>query len=455
MSVRAKSILYTLVTMAYASAAIGAPVVFNATGIYDENSSNSNEVEKSAAGAPDNVATFAADVLAAYSAGAGGIIDFDSGSFGTTDVLRGVFDSGARYVDYRTSADMQSVGRTGSFDPISGGRGATTTSDRSTWQFSVGPALRSDAGNPDDRLRVNRIGLTVLSRDHSTYPLDVRATATYSDLSTETLTASIGRSTKVNSTTPFDNTDDTFFGFTAPTGAGINSIRLDGFVPGTTTPRATRIAIDDLGFMTIQDPWTRIDHFEGYGPGDNINGQNGWSASGTQTVEADPGAFGNQALKVSGSSRDIYTGATIADGGTGTLFFRFYVPSGTDVVDFGVGTTSNSPPTSGSQIADYLRIQESTSSPYLRVEVYDDNAWKTVGSFLTDTWYNVWNVIDNETNTWQARIEGPGFTRPGRGRLRRPRRHRVRLPRLDHDRFRPGQFLHPDELGPQWAGFHR
>ncbi|MDY0166819.1 MAG: PEP-CTERM sorting domain-containing protein [Thermoguttaceae bacterium] len=400
----------SLTVMLVVSTAAGAPLVLNVTGTYDENVVNSNTVDKSAAGAPNDVVTFTNDVLAAYNAGFGGVIDFDEGSFGTTDLFRGVFDSGARYVDFHTSAVMQSVGRNGSFDPISGGRGTTSTSDRSSWELTVGPGLGNGAGGSNDRLRVNQIGLTVLSRDHSQYPIDVRATATYSDLSTESIIANIGRSTKIDSSQPFQDTDDTFFGFTAPAGTGINSIRLESFAPGTTNPRSTRIAMDDLGFITVPEPWTRIDNFEGYDPGDNIHGRNGWSASGTQTVETDPGAFGNQALKISESGRNIYTGATIADGDTGTLFFRFYVPSGTDAVDFGVGTTSNSPPTSGSQIADYLRIYETTSSPYLRVDVYDDDDWQTVGSFLKDSWYNVWNVIDNETNTWQARIEGPGFT---------------------------------------------
>lgn len=150
--------------------------------------------------------------------------------------------------------------------------------------------------------------------------------------------------------------------------------------------------------------WTLIDDFESYDVGTNIHGQNGWTATGElQTVQDDPGAFGNQALQVTQDRKHIYKAATIADGDTGTLFFRFHVPAGQSV-DFGVGTTIENPPVDGTHISDYFRIVGTS------LQVHHNNGWRGVGSYSTGSWYNVWNVIDNQNDKWHAYIEGPGFT---------------------------------------------
>ncbi len=407
MTFRAPCLSAGLAFVFLASTVAGAPVVIDVTGVYDENGVASNAVDKSASGAPNDVAAFTGDVAAAYAAGLGGVIGFDR-SLGTPDGFRGVYGGGARYVDFNTGVSMQSVSGTGTFLPISGSasetHGTTTNSDGSSWQLDVGPVVEGKTGTASTWHQVSQVGLTALSRAHSHYPLDVRATATFSDSSTQAVTSTIGRSTKIADWN-FTNTDDTFFGFTAPAGQSIESIRLESFAPGTTTPRATRVAIDDLGFVTQAKPSSFIDDFTGYSAGQSIDGQNGWTAPVIGIVEDDPGAFGNRALRVSGGSQDIFKSATVANDDTGTLFFRFFVPE-SESPDFAVGLTTAATPSAAGDHASSFRIVGS------KLQAYDGSSFQDIaasGTLVPNSWYNVWQVLDNPSDTWQAYIEGPGF----------------------------------------------
>src|SRR6185436_1788786 len=73
------------------------------------------------------------------------------------------------------------------------------------------------------------------------YPLDLRATVTFNDGSTESALATIGNPRP---------TDDTFFGFSAPGNLVITNLLLQSFQTNTTTPVADRIGWDDFGFIT-------------------------------------------------------------------------------------------------------------------------------------------------------------------------------------------------------------
>ena len=135
----------------------------------------------------------------------------------------------------------------GSFWTVSGnpnGYGITTSTDQAMYNLAIGPI--SDANTlavlPNDR--VVKLGFVVCSRTHATYPLDVKATVSYTDGTTESVTSTISAPRTV---------DDTFYGFTAPAGAGITNLLLESFSVGTTTPVSSRIGIDDLGFITVSD----------------------------------------------------------------------------------------------------------------------------------------------------------------------------------------------------------
>ena len=143
-----------------------------------------------------------------------------------------------------------------------------------------------------------------------------------------------------------------------------------------------------------------IDDFQGLALDDNINGQNGWTAIGTQLVKPDPVGGGNQVLRVYDDVKSIYKAATVSDPDTGTLFFRFRVPSG-ETPDVCVslsdpaGISGTYPGTTTFRVA--------TSS----LMVYD-GGWKTVstGSWSPDTWYSVWLVAGTASDTWQAYLKG-------------------------------------------------
>ncbi len=208
------------------------------TGVYDENTDNTNTVDVNAAGAT----AFAATVLSAFDADLGGVIDFDtsnvSGSQGTEHSAT-YGTSATQTFNFTTSTSGGLAGTTGSFFAISGGNGfiqiQDTTSQLYTFNQNNDGAI---AGAP----LVSQIGFTLLPRSNAAYPLDVLATATYTDGSTADVTSTLGN---------VKQTTDTFVGFTAPAGEGIASLNLQSFQTGTTTAVSTRVGIDDLGFVTV------------------------------------------------------------------------------------------------------------------------------------------------------------------------------------------------------------
>ncbi len=152
--------------------------------------------------------------------------------------------------------------------------------------------------------------------------------------------------------------------------------------------------------------WTLIDDFDGYTTGSEIRYAPGWTVTGSniasQVVAVDPVDAGNRVLAAVSNAANIYTTATIAQGATGTLFFRMYIPDLGG--DFSVGMTTEAAPTQAGHHADSFR----TAGGELRV--HPDATYYAVGSVDAGSWYNVWHVLDNQADTWQAYIEGPGFT---------------------------------------------
>ena len=211
------------------------------TGVYDENTDNTNTVDVNVAGAT----AFAETVLSAFNADLGGVIDFDTSDVGGsqgTEHSATYGTSATQTFNFTTSTSGGLAGTTGSFFAISGGNGFIQIQNATSQLYTFN---QDDDGAIAGAPLVSQIGFTLLPRSNADYPLDVLATATYTDGSTADVTSTLGN---------VKQTTDTFVSFTAPAGEGIASLNLQSFQTGTTTAVSTRVGIDDLGFVTVPEP---------------------------------------------------------------------------------------------------------------------------------------------------------------------------------------------------------
>lgn len=220
---------------------------FSTVSVYDENTDKTNAVNTDATG---TLATFTSAVATASANGLGGVIDFDTPSVTPSGTIHSAEfgTSGGNFLQF-TTLGIQGVTSGGSFNPISKTNGIARNGDANNFAFTFGNFSDAATGGNVLDLDLTQVGFTVLSRTNASYPLDVRATVTYSDLSTSVVTSNIGNQKGL---------DDTFMSFTASSGLTISSINLESFQTGTTTSVNTRIAIDDLGFIAIPEPSSAI-----------------------------------------------------------------------------------------------------------------------------------------------------------------------------------------------------
>jgi len=200
--------------------------------------SGTNAIDKSATAL--TATTFATAVAAAWNSGSGGVLHLPTAVPNDTTVYHGNYGN-ARRIVITSSANMQNVAyNPTSFTPITAPNATTTKANQSDYTLTLGLIDTSTEQPPVDEV-IKQAGLVVLSRGTGAYPLDIRVTATFSDNSTAMATAKVGRGS---------GTDDTFFGFIAPEGTGITSLRLQSFVTNSVTPVADRICWDDFAFIT-------------------------------------------------------------------------------------------------------------------------------------------------------------------------------------------------------------
>jgi hypothetical protein len=207
-----------------------------------------NFVDSSATSAPNDLVTFSNAVYSAYAENLGGDFDFPI-TLTSATVFQGTYGvARSKRLTFTTSQTMQTFSPpAGTFWTVSGstnGYGLTTKTDVSSYSLAIGPVSDATTLSPLTGDRVVKLGFVICSRTDANYPLDVRATVSYTDGTTESVTSTI------SSPRTFD---DTFYGFTAPGGAGITNLLLESFVVGTTTPIANRIGFDDLGFITATE----------------------------------------------------------------------------------------------------------------------------------------------------------------------------------------------------------
>jgi hypothetical protein len=163
---------------------------------------------------------------------------------------------------------------------------------------------------------------------------------------------------------------------------------------GTTLITGTSAAADepaDAGF-------TETLNFEQYAR-TALDGQDGWTASSAAKVIADPLNGNNQVLEMVGGNQKSYRAIPqIADGTTGTLFFRFMR---TGSVDTSFGLTDVDNPTGTGDSRAYVNNQNSDT-----MLARDGGAFTPVGTWGRDAWQCVWVVADNATDKISVYSQG-------------------------------------------------
>jgi hypothetical protein len=219
-------------------------ITYTGVGVYDENATIvspnliSNQVDTDAAagvgsGSNVSVAQFTIDVLSAFNANSGGVVNFDGAAMTTEkafDVTYGLSQANTLTVTLTTLAgavptfSFQTGGDANSV-PVSGTQyfGLSSGSDFG-FTFSV-PLVKW--------------GLTALSRTQArtvnsvTITLDDASTYLFSG---EAITAS---------TSGTNGPDDTFFGYAAPSGRTITSVAIDA---------SSAMRWDEMGFVVVPEP---------------------------------------------------------------------------------------------------------------------------------------------------------------------------------------------------------
>ena len=186
----------------------------------------------------------------------------------------------------------------------------------------------------------------------------------------------------------------------------------------TTFALASAAALTVAAVQPVSADFMLVEDFNGLTAGD-IEGQNGWTnASGTNAdsfeVTTDPAGGTNQvlvSLARDGAGTDDHAVAKnfatgIAEGATGTVFWRFRHDSTANVLlDTIAGVTQTSAGSVSNNTGDYanyginsdgggsdadtggdLDVRETTATPPGNTDVADT---------LADQWYNIWIVFDN------------------------------------------------------------
>jgi hypothetical protein len=219
----------------------GRAVVVATDGSYDP--ATGGNVDSSATIAPNEVATFTTAVLAASGAGFGGVIHFDLPANQAGSTLEATYAGGTKTLNILNNPGFN-IQTTTSATVLSGRAllltATDTGDDNATLTFgSITNGLALEA--------VTQVGFTVLSRNSTGYPQDITITAFFSDGSNSAVTSNIISGL---------GTDDTYFGFTAPTGFAITSILFNP----TGDALDGRLVIDDFGFITsvVPEPSTAM-----------------------------------------------------------------------------------------------------------------------------------------------------------------------------------------------------
>ncbi|MFS0853940.1 PQQ-dependent sugar dehydrogenase [Microbacterium sp. 179-I 3D4 NHS] len=179
--------------------------------------------------------------------------------------------------------------------------------------------------------------------------------------------------------------------------------------PGRRRRRATAavIATTMIGALfaaapaAADEPFTEVIDFEQY-TRTALNGQDGWTASAAPQVVADPLNGNNQVVEsVGGGQQAVRAIPAIAEGTTGTLFFRFLRIGS---VDTSFGLTDVDAPNDYVHSRAYVNNQ---NDDVLRVR--DGGSFKPAGVWSRDAWQCVWIVADNATDKVAVYSQGGAY----------------------------------------------
>jgi hypothetical protein len=208
---------------------------------YDENVVQTNAVDVSAT--PLTVSQMTANVAAAFDSLRGGVINFDNGAFTDSRTMDVLFAGGTKSLRLTNAARDWSIGVLGTFSSSGAISGGNVGFNGSPSPFPV-PYLNDFVfGDVTDTTsgsalleRVTSFGFTIIDSNFNGSGNSLQFTAFYSD----------GSSSSLSYTIPLAlNTQDTFFGWSAPAGAFITHV---SFTSNNNT------ATDDWAFITSPVP---------------------------------------------------------------------------------------------------------------------------------------------------------------------------------------------------------
>jgi len=224
-------------------------VTLTVTGVYDENVNQTNFVDNQAPGNAMSSSAFATAVGAAFTAGRGGVITFDtSGNTNATvysETMDVNFGTGKHLIvssnqpyNFRQFMSIFSISGNGTADGSKGLAAADTVSNATEMALSF---AQITGGLPGEV--VTTAGFTLLSRNDFSQGVSIEWFINGLPAAYSTQTDTIGMGAGV---------DDTFFSFTAPASSYITGVRIvyGGAAPGLDR----RLGIDDLGFITATVP---------------------------------------------------------------------------------------------------------------------------------------------------------------------------------------------------------
>jgi len=179
---------------------------------------------------------------------------------------------------------------------------------------------------------------------------------------------------------------------------------------------------------TSRATFTLIDNFNAYTVGSAISGQGDWTAEAGNNptaagVAADPLNPANTVLAIGaggytsgrlGHRETINTdpAVQINNGTTATLFFR--MAWDTKSVDLSIGMTDVANPISDTIFNSFTQFRSQLSASFTpgfdNLSVIDINGRQTLTTDVSPlSWYNIWMVINNTTDTTQIYIQGNEF----------------------------------------------
>ncbi len=168
------------------------------------------------------------------------------------------------------------------------------------------------------------------------------------------------------------------------------------------------------------DAFIRVSDFEGLDPGD-LPGQGNWEFSappsgeagstvdlGALSVVADPSGVDNQVSSITGEAAGFVNLIAIAEGATGTIFYRMYRDG---EIDAFAGTTAADTPNAWSSFETQAGAKTPGSDSF---RIRNGGEFEDVesGQFRPSTWYCVWTIIDGSSDRFDLYLQGGPYNEP-------------------------------------------